>query len=253
MAGYVTLPANSNAKDFPANTNSTFTVRLDKPLTFGAGKWEVGLAELHYPTSWSNVSDGQMWYKRPRTDGSGIDDVDVLHIREGRYASFTELVHEMQRCFTMYRVQDTLEVYYDAVRNVSFLRINKQEYQLKLSRDISMILGFRSDLYYPYGRHRNSANPDINKGFSSLYVYSDIAEFRPVGDVSAPLLRVVPIQGKSRFLDAHAEFRNIHYIPVPNTNTDLITVLIRTDSGEPVPFTGGKVVLTVHFRQITGD
>ena len=253
MAGFVTLPSNSNAEDFPGNTNNTFTVRLDKPLTFGAGKWEVGLAELHYPTSWSNVSDGQMWCKKPRTDGSGVADVDVLYVREGRYASFAELIHEMQRCFTYYKVQNSLEVYYDAVRNVSFLRINKQGYQLKLSRDLALILGFSPDTYYSAGRHRNSANPDINKGFSSLYVYSDIAEFRPVGDVTAPLLRVVPIKSESRFLDAHTEFMNIHYIPVPNTNTDLVTVLIRTDSGEPVPFTGGKVVLTVHFRQITGS
>ena len=82
-------------------------------------------------------------------------------------------------------------------------------------------------------------------------MYSNVAEFRPVRDVSAPLLRVVPIEKGSRFIDAHVEFRNVQYMPMPNIDTDLIDVLIRTDSGDPVPYTRGNVVLTVHFRPIS--
>jgi len=55
---YVTLP--SNVKDFPDNTNSTYTVKLDSPLTLESGKWEVGLTDIQYPTSWGNVTDGML-------------------------------------------------------------------------------------------------------------------------------------------------------------------------------------------------
>ena len=36
---------------------------------------------------------------------------------------------------------------------------------------------------------------DPNRGFNSLYVYCDAAESIPVGDIKAPLLRVVDAAG----------------------------------------------------------
>ena len=56
---YIVLPSNVITDEFPHNTTSKYSTPLPNPLTLRAGKWEVGLAEVHYPHSWYNISDGE--------------------------------------------------------------------------------------------------------------------------------------------------------------------------------------------------
>ena len=58
MLGYVTLP--SNTLGFQDNTNCTYTTQLERAITIESGIWEVGLIEVHHPTSWTNVTIGEM-------------------------------------------------------------------------------------------------------------------------------------------------------------------------------------------------
>ena len=43
-------------------------------------------------------------------------------------------------------------------------------------------------------RHAFKYGVDLNTSFHQLYVYSDIASYTYIGDVTAPVLRVVPFQ-----------------------------------------------------------
>jgi hypothetical protein len=137
------------------------------------------------------------------------------------------------------------------IRLETLLLLRNTDYTLRLSDDLCYIFGFTSGTVFELGWHQSIVQPDINKGISSLYVYSNVIEFRPVEEISTQLLRVVPIEKGSRFIDAHVKFSNVQYMLLPNIVTDLIDVLIRTDSGDPVPFTRGKVVLMVHFRPVS--
>jgi len=65
----------------------------------------------------------------------------------------------------------------------------------------------------------------------------------------APLLRVIPVKNDGKFTDNYLEFINTHYTAASNFDSDLVQVLIRRDNGEEVPFTTGKVVLTVDIRE----
>ncbi|XP_022101937.1 uncharacterized protein LOC110985305 [Acanthaster planci] len=79
---------------------------------------------------------------------------------------------------------------------------------------------------------------DVNGGFYSMYVYCDVAENQLVGDVSAPLLRVVPVQTSDVAqgdVVAHS-FSTPHYVPVTIKNFEVIQMDIRTDTGEKVAF-----------------
>ena len=85
---------------------------------------------------------------------------------------------------------------------------------------------------------------------STIYVYCDIVEPQIVGDTSAKLLKSIPAQGK--FGDVIAKtFTNIQYVPVQTKSFEAVEVLLRTDTGDPVPFERGKVVITLHFKQHT--
>jgi hypothetical protein len=249
MAGYVTLPSNV---DFPGNTNSTFTVKLEHPLVLESGQWEAGLVDIHYPTTWANVPDGAVECVRSvvHEDGTSSDESVSLSIREGRYSDFNELVREISRNLRGKGLDTIIAVYYNSIRNLSFIRIRSEGYKLKFAPSLASAFGFVPGRYYEQGKHESSTRPDLNAGFTSLYVYSKIVEARPVGDVMAPLLRVVPVKADERFANTYIEFTNVHYLPVPNTSTNLIEVLIRRDNGEEIPFSSGKVILTVHFRRV---
>ena len=55
-------------------------------------------------------------------------------------------------------------------------------------------------------------NVDLHRSFSSLFIYSDIADFTVVGDIVAPILRVVPFNHVTESIHDHKVFKNLHYI-----------------------------------------
>ena len=87
-----------------------------------------------------------------------------------------------------------------------------------------------------------------NRGFNNLYVYCDAAEAIPVGNIKAPILRVVNIAGNFGDL-IHRLYTTPQYVPISKKEFNTLEIVIRDDTGRPVPFEFGKVVATVHFRQ----
>jgi len=85
-----------------------------------------------------------------------------------------------------------------------------------------------------------------------LYVYCDVIENVPVGDTEAPLLRIVNSR-KSDTEVVHLSFDPPRYIPLQRKNFDSIEIDIRTDLGDPVPFSTRKLVTTLHFRRASNQ
>lgn len=92
---------------------------------------------------------------------------------------------------------------------------------------------------------------------SSLYVYSDIAQHHLIGNTSAQILSIVPIdsmenenheRGKQQFYTVNPPY----YMPVPKPIIDSVNIEIRTDFATLFPFaeTGNsKVRCRLHFRK----
>ena len=51
---YATLPSNSSMQVFPENKPQHYNVNVN--FSELDGNWEVGLSELHCPTTWYNVT-----------------------------------------------------------------------------------------------------------------------------------------------------------------------------------------------------
>jgi hypothetical protein len=61
--------------------------------------------------------------------------------------------------------------------------------------ELATVLGFVQDTLIE--KKTSSPYPaDINGGFSSMYVYTDVVDAQFVGDVEVPLLRIVNIEGE---------------------------------------------------------
>lgn len=92
-----------------------------------------------------------------------------------------------------------------------------------------------------------SEMPKLDQG--AIFIYCDLVRARPVGDSVVPLLRVLATsRGVSGDLIAQS-FQPIHYLPVNRSSFDTVEVHIRHDTGDPVAFQSGKVIITLHFRR----
>ena len=89
---------------------------------------------------------------------------------------------------------------------------------------------------------------DLQAGIHALYVYCDLLQFTHVGDIKAPLLRVVNSGGEAGDVVTRY-YERPRYIPLQKKNFDSIQIIIRDDLGEKIHFENGKVLLTLHFRR----
>ena len=138
---------------------------------------------------------------------------------------------------------------YDSVTQKVHTHLKRQT-KFRLYGDLSDILGFNnitSDADHSITLPANSV-VDLRRGFESLYVYSSMVEPRVVGDKIVPLLRIVPITGRHGGM-VTTRFDHVQYIPVMSREFGTIETEIRDDTGRPVPFERGKVMVTLHFRR----
>jgi hypothetical protein len=89
---------------------------------------------------------------------------------------------------------------------------------------------------------------DLQAGIHALYVYCDLLQFTHVGDIKAPLLRVVDSGGETGDVITRY-YERPRYVPLQKKNFDSIQLIIRDDLGEKIQFETGKVLLTLHFRR----
>ena len=86
------------------------------------------------------------------------------------------------------------------------------------------------------------------KRYTALYVYIGIIQNQLVGNVKAPLLRVVPV--KSRYgKAAPVTFEQLQFLPLNRSNIQTIEINKRSNTGELVSFESGKSIVTLEFRR----
>ena len=121
------------------------------------------------------------------------------------------------------------------------------------------MLGFDANTYYYYSR----ANADneiyairpmlLSAGTANVYVYYDLLEHVIVGDVKAPLLRIVNRTTKVARIDdivEHTAINPIQYVPLQKKSFDAIDILLATDEGLPLPFVPSKAIVVLELSLI---
>ena len=89
---------------------------------------------------------------------------------------------------------------------------------------------------------------NMNRGIGAIYEYSDIIQTKLVGDLSVPLLSVVPLRGVFGEM-TYKEYTSPVYTPLANHVFSKIEMYITDSAGRPVPFSSGKVTVLLHFKQ----
>jgi hypothetical protein len=247
-----------------------------------SGEWEVGLSEITFPRTWYTIdkNGGQfyidymdlpeyvgltsfdknfvvgetIWHEpRPRVE---------LKVPAGYYETVQDVIKELNKSVTAWCDinNDNKKPDDICLPKFKYSEINKKVHILvqertivELSDSLAAILGY-DHKENPIRNYERIAKPikarnvsDVNKGFSSLFVYCDLLECVPLGDTKAPLLRIVDIKGQNGET-VHRYYEEPRYVPLQRKNFDSIEIDIRDDLGKNVPFEHGKVIVTVHFR-----
>jgi len=261
---YMTLPSNACMDIHPTNKQSSFKVQLPRTLYLN-NSYEVGLAEIHYPTSWRtmthDISHSFLVLKRPSFTPRRI------FIAQGYYQTMSELIRKINKTlldhFGIEKTEDKIKLTVVASAQKIMIEATRNMF-IKFPDELCDVLGLEHGKYYGDADHDDmlSLQPgqsygnaeqspfryDITRGFYSLFVYCNICEPQVVGNVYAPLLRAVEISGK-RGEHIMKSYGEPHYIQVCTKQIDSIEINIKDDTGEFVPFMFGKVVCKLHFRQ----
>jgi len=256
---YLTLPSNSSMNYYPKNTLTRYTTRLENAISL-VGDWEVGLFEIQYPHSWFNLEKNEAGFAythNVEVDGRLERQHSVMRLPSGHYdtpmeltRTITELLEEnmakhQPHAFPKFRYSPITNRIYTAMPKTTMIQF---------SPALCGMLGI-GNRQNPI-KNTNVAAPtdfigenacDVNRGFSSAYVYCNILEHIPVGHTKAPLLRIVSVSGK-RGETIRTTYEKPLYVPLQQKAFDSIEIDIRSDTGDPIPFEYGKVLVTLHFR-----
>ena len=238
---YLTLPSNASLNEFPNNKTTSYRVKLPQSIDL-EGVWEVGLYSISYPNTWytlQNSVDTHFYY----ADRTGLFQQAIMDY--GYYQSMQELIKAANKALSR-NVSDNIKFTYNAFTRKVTVQI-KNGFLFAVVKPLSIILGFGGKDIILKKTTESPYMADLTT-VTTIYVYCDIVEPQIVGDTSAQLLKSIPAEGK--FGDIIAKtFTNIQYVPIRTKSFEAVEVLLRNDTGDPVPFERGKVVITLHFRK----
>lgn len=264
---YVTLPSNASLKIYENNTLTDYTTHLHDSINL-EGEWMVSLAEIHYP---------HCWYTFTASDDDYIDVLEVIgdataYITRSMFGciglqvkKFTDARHLTDVINRI--IKDVFRgsgntypsLTYDVVTRRITLQdtIDKDEDDQPLRRTLSFsnnlqkLLGFQSLSPQPTRGNLIHVSDNVvsfRNNFDQMYIYTDIAVPSLVGDSKVPLLRLAPIKG-SPGDTVSIIFDKRCYVPVVRNQLHSIQILLRNDTGAPIQFITGRVVVVLHFRR----
>ena len=235
---YVTLPSNSSMDVNPSNTLTHYRVNLPSAMIFD-GDWEVALAEFSYPHRWLNVIEGHNHIFCSAGEG---DQVHVHKIPEGYYPTPEDLISRIDPPISHDKL---VRIKYN--RFIQKIIVKTEEgVRLALAKRLASLMGFDEG-----GEITGveKAPRVINlRPVQSMFIYTDIIEYNVVGDIRAPLLRIVNVDGEYG-QTVTKTFVAPHYVPLKQKAVNTIEIDIRDDTGRFIPFMDGKVVAKLHFRR----
>ena len=242
------LPSNvTNGGLHRSNTNDRYTTRLATSLRFEPGEWEVALTRFSYGNTWHNVDEGRVAWTLVNGD---ITVQRSDNIPKGRYSTVDEVVTAIMYLFHDNSIAGHAQIVYDNVLNSVGVGVDKTLSRLTFSNDVCQICGFPEGVEVACDSVvRSTRVPDIQRGLTSLFVYSDVCEKRAVGDVNVNLLAIVPVSG-ARFDNVSHQFVRPQFVGVEPGVIRKIEVVVRRDDGTAVRFKSGKTIAELEFRRV---
>lgn len=238
MSLYVTLVSDSSKQFFPENKISHFMTQLPSSISLTDGEWEVGLTDLIYPHTWYNMRSEKLH------NIFGFDLGDGKLITRKIPVGFYETIPDLIGAMYLKSFEKKIEISYHPITKRVTLKVEKK-CKIVLYEGIAELLGFEPGVYKGVCESPFIADPASS--FPTIYTYCDLVEPQIVGDVQAPLLKIIKVEGRDGEV-VNAHYVRPHYVPVSRRHFQAIEFALRLHSGELVPFERGRVIAVLHFR-----
>ena len=256
----IELVSNASAQIFPANTLSSFPNFLPEQLNL-EGQWEVAISEISYPSMYQNVTEGKfMFFDEKRSKSS-----EFYYLEPGLYPSITDIVETMNTLIQERR---------NDRENCITVKVSRtmQKVEIWLANEQSGLPFFSTDLGHIFGTNVGNENGVMLRGegpdkpefaydivrIHSLMIYTDLIEYKIVGDTKAPLLRCFLFISKLKDGDIittgqyknYQKFSNLQFRPLLKKSFHSIHIDLRDTSGEKTPFVSvGITHFVLMFRK----
>ena len=165
-----------------------------------------------------------------------------IYIQNGYYASPRHLVEEIQKSInfqyglTLKNSNATILITHG--ENSARVKLDVQDptkVKIIFPKAIAEILGVDRNYFdKPVSNEKYifRYGVDLNTKIHQLYIYSELASYTFIGDVTAPILRVLPFESKRENNHLHQEFVTVHYVPVVKSFIDQVHISIKGDTGK---------------------
>ena len=82
-----------------------------------------------------------------------------------------------------------------------------------------------------------------------MYVYSSLVKDNIVGNIFAPIIRVVGLEDKPKSETIHREFTVSHYLPLRSSSFNEVVLELTDGMGNSMKFNQGNSVAVFHFKK----
>lgn len=169
----------------------------------------------------------------------------VLTLPVSHYARVEDLLIELNKLGSdIDKINPPFTFTFNRNKNKVFVNMTKSLI-LTLSKELARLLGINELKLNTSTEAENS--PSINSDIFTFYIYSDIVSSCLIGNTEAPLLEAFQPSGKSGELVTE-RFTIRNYKHVSKRSFESILIQIRDGKGRLIPFNGGFVLVTLHFK-----
>jgi hypothetical protein len=282
----VVLPSDASMDCFPDNAVAHFKTKLAYPICTD-GDYEVALMELIYPNNFNNFFlkeplvvayplESPSERQRVSDEYADVEHDTRVSFRNQFQWKLESGYYKNEQALVKYINAELLKKYktvYDGEFDKPFLEFNEKTRLMSFSvtgnvglkptdqryarynersqiRLIPAAAGLSEEFIKRFGLQDFGVRKPfrIGGGVRLMYMYSDIITPYLVGNVQVPLLRTVAPSGERGEMIT-VTFNNPYYIPVARRGIDTIQIHINNEIGKPMPFTGGKSLVVLHFRR----
>jgi hypothetical protein len=218
---------------------------------FLEGDWEVGVYSLSYPHTWYTLRNTNMDTHFYCNGGSSF--YSTVDMDYGFYGSIQEFITDINKVLKKEVGDDIIYFTYSTKTGKVTCHLKKPRHKVFVAGRISLILGYAGKetiIDVAKGAAQESPYVADLSFFSSIFTYCNIVDAQMVGNVDAKLIKTIPVEGTHGDIITKT-FTNIQYVPVETKSFGDVEIILRTDTGDPVSFERGKVVVTLHFRKHT--
>ena len=265
---YLTLPSNSSEKHYANNTAGHYFTKLPQTIDLhqegidaSKNEYEVGLSEITFTNSFCNVK-AKTYMLAFRY---GNRQQMIVEVPAGLYFSPEEIIQVLQKglqdAMRVSQKMNAVVLSYNTATRKSKLEILDETVKIVFSIELAKFMRIPLVEVHPTAIKVEHWHGPLKKGvyeseqiirmdreFEAVYVYTDLIEHRVVGDIVAPLLRMIPISKTDGDM-VHYIFTKPYYVPLLRTRFDSVEILLTTDTGQTVVFEDGKTVVTLHIRR----